>query len=66
MEVTTNVFLNEDDVRKIVKKHLQKNGYKLIGKLEIITRSKKDIPEGATAGDVIGINAKVQAECDAS
>lgn len=60
MEVTTNVFLSESDVRKIVKQHLKNEGYKQIGELEINVRSKKDIPEGATAGDVVGINAKVE------
>jgi len=60
MEVTTNVFLSESDVRKIVKQHLENEGYKQIGELEINVRSKKDIPEGATAGDVVGINAKVE------
>jgi hypothetical protein len=60
MEATTNVFLSESDVRKIVKQHLGNEGYKQIGELEINVRSKKDIPKGATAGDVVGINAKVE------
>ncbi len=59
MKATTNVFLDESDVRKIVKHHLEKEGYKQIGEIEINVRSKKDIPEGATAGDCIGINAQV-------
>ena len=52
--------MSESDVRKIVKQHLENEGYKQIGELEINVRSKKDIPEGATAGDVVGINAKVE------
>jgi len=60
MDITTNVFLSESDIRKIVKQHLEKSGYKQLGELEINVRSKKDIPEGAIAGDVVGIHAKVE------
>ncbi len=60
MKVTTNIFLSESDVRKIVKQHLEKEGYSQIGEIEINVRSKKDIPEGAMAGDCIGINAQVE------
>ncbi len=35
MDVKTNVFLNEDDIRLIIKKHLDKTGYKVIGELQI-------------------------------
>lgn len=35
MDVKTNVFLNEDDIRLIIKKHLEKTGYKVIGELQI-------------------------------
>lgn len=35
MEVKTNVFLSEEDVRAILKKHLEKQGYKVIGELNI-------------------------------
>jgi hypothetical protein len=38
MEVKTNVFLNEEDVRAVLKKHLEKQGYKVIGELEIIVK----------------------------
>jgi len=60
MKKTTNIFLSESDVREIIKKHLNKNGYEQIGELEINVRSKKDIPEGATSGDILGINAIVK------
>ena len=30
-----NLFLNEDDIRLIIKKHLEKTGYKVIGELQI-------------------------------
>lgn len=60
MKKNINIFLSESDVREIIKKHLNKNGYEQIGELEINVRSKKDIPEGATAGDVLGINAIVK------
>jgi hypothetical protein len=35
MEVKTNVFLSEEDVRAIIKKHLEKQGYKVIGELSV-------------------------------
>ena len=60
MKVTKSVFLSESDVRIIVKQHLERSGYKQIGELEINVRSKKDIPEGATAGDVLGIHANIE------
>ena len=53
MEVKTNVFLNEEDVRAILKKHLEKQGYKVIGELEIIVKK-------APKGDNIQIRAVVQ------
>jgi hypothetical protein len=59
MEVSKKIFLSEKDVRLIIKEHLEKKGFKQIGELEIIVRSKKDIPEGAIAGDVVGIYANV-------
>jgi len=62
MKVTKSVFLSESDVRKIVKQHLEKLGYNQLGELEIIVQSKKDIPEGATSGDVLGIRANIEIE----
>ena len=35
MDVKTNVFLKEDYIRLIIKKHLEKTGYKVIGELQI-------------------------------
>ncbi len=60
MDVTTNISISEKDIRKIITNHLTNCGYELVGELEINVRSKKDIPEGATAGDVVGINAQVE------
>ena len=53
MEVKTNVFLNEEDIRLIVKKHLEKEGYKVINELQIIV---KKTPKSET----IQISAEVK------
>jgi hypothetical protein len=53
MEVKTNVFLNEEDVRGILKKHLEKQGYKVIGELEVIVKK-------SPKADNIQIRAEVQ------
>jgi len=53
MDVKTNVFLNEDDIRLIIKKHLEKTGYKVIGELQIIV--KKNVMKQS-----IQISAEVQ------
>jgi hypothetical protein len=53
MEVKTNVFLNEEDVRAVLKKHLEKQGYKVIGELKIIVKKSHK-------GDNIEISAEVQ------
>jgi hypothetical protein len=63
MEVKTNVFLSEADVRVIVKKHLEKQGFKIIGELEIIVKSEyndNNRKKGMTNGDKIGINVEVE------
>jgi hypothetical protein len=63
MQVKTNVFLSESDIREIVKKHLQKQGFKVIGELEIILKSEYDNnnrKKGMTQGDKVGINAEVE------
>lgn len=63
MEVKTNVFLSEADVRVIVKKHLEKQGFKIIGELEIIVKSEyndNNRKKGMKNGDKIGINAEVE------
>ena len=63
MEVKTNVFLSEADVRVIVKKHLEKQGFKIVGELEIIVRSEYDNnnrKKGLTKNDKIGINVEVE------
>lgn len=63
MEVKTNVFLSEADVRVIVRKHLEKQGFKVVGELEIIVRSEYDNnnrKKGMTKGDKVGINAEVE------
>jgi hypothetical protein len=43
-----------------VEKHLNSLGYRQVGKVEINVRSKQDVPEGATSGDVVGINCQVK------
>ena len=60
MEVKTNVFLSEEDIRLIVKKHLEKEGYKVIGELEIILKENYDKRKGLKKGDSVGISAEVQ------
>lgn len=59
MEVKTNVFLSESDIKNIIKKHLEKTGFKVVGELQIIT-PRNDNPRGSKSGDKIGINAEVQ------
>jgi uncharacterized protein (DUF302 family) len=53
MEVKTNVFLSEEDVRAIIKKHLEKQGYKVIGELDVNIKRMKN-------GETIEISAEVQ------
>ena len=53
MEIKTNVFLDDVDVRLIIKKHLEKQGYKVIGELEVIVKK-------SPKGDNIQIRAEVQ------
>jgi hypothetical protein len=60
MEVKTNVFLSESDIRLILKKHLEKEGFKLIGELDIIIKSKNEKIKGFSSGDVVGVNAEVR------
>jgi hypothetical protein len=63
MEVKTNVFLSESDIRAIINKHLEKTGFKVIGELEIIVKSETDRnikQKGLEKGDKIGISAEVQ------
>ena len=63
MEVKTHVFLSESDIRAIIKKHLEKTGYKVIGELEIIVKSQIDRnikQKGLEKADKIGISAEVQ------
>jgi hypothetical protein len=53
MEVKTNVFLNDDEIRAILKKHLEKQGYKVIGELQVtVKRTPKN--------DDIQVSAEVQ------
>jgi hypothetical protein len=53
MEVKTNVFLNDEDVRAVLKKHLEKQGYKVIGELQLIVKN-------TNRKDTIQISAEVQ------
>ena len=62
MEVKTNVYLSETDIRSIVKKHLEKTGFKVVGDLEIIVKSDYDKinkNKGLAQGDRIGTSAEV-------
>ena len=59
MEITTNIFFSESDVRTILCKHLEKKGYRVIKDMIINVKSPKDVPSGATPGDCIGIHTKV-------
>ena len=60
MQVKTNVFLSETDIRLIIKKHLEKEGFKLLGELEIIVKAKNEKIKGFSNTDTIGINAEVK------
>lgn len=60
MEVKTSVYLSETDIRGIIKKHLEKTGFKVVGELEIILKNKFDKPRGANQSDLIEIKAEVQ------
>jgi hypothetical protein len=53
MEVKTNVFLNDEDVRAVLKKHLEKQGYKVIGELQLIVKN-------INRKETIQISAEVQ------
>jgi hypothetical protein len=53
MEVKTNVFLNDEDVRAVLKKHLEKQGYKVIGELQLIVKN-------TNRKETIQISAEVQ------
>jgi|LakMenEpi03Aug12_release.lakeMendotaPanAssembly.Ray.scaffolds.fasta_scaffold637666_1 hypothetical protein len=63
MEVKTNVYLSETDIISVIKKHLEKTGFKVIGELEIIVKSDYDKinkNKGLAKGDKIGISVEVQ------
>ena len=52
--------MSESDIRLIIKKHLDKEGFKLIGELEIIVKAKNEKMKGFGDKDVLGINAEVR------
>lgn len=60
MQVKTNVYLSESDIREIIKKHLQKTGFKVVGELEIMIKNKNETRKGMNRSDTIGINAEVE------
>jgi hypothetical protein len=63
MEVKTSVYLSESDIRLIIRKHLEKTGFKVIGELEVVTKTdyeKSNKNNGFSVGDKIGITAEVQ------
>lgn len=53
MEVKTTVFLTEKDIRAILKKHLEKQGYKVIGELNFLVKRNN-------RSDIFEISAEVQ------
>ena len=53
MEVKTTVFLTETDIRAILKKHLEKQGYKVIGELNFLVKRNN-------RSDIFEISAEVQ------
>jgi len=59
MEVKTSVYLSESDVRAIIKKHLEKTGFKVVGELEIMIKGKNE-PKNGMNKDSIGITAEVE------
>jgi hypothetical protein len=60
MEVKTNVFLSESDIRMIIKKHLEREGYRLVGDIDFLIKNKNETPKGLLPNDVIGVNAEVK------
>jgi hypothetical protein len=60
MQVKTNVYLSELDIRAIIKKHLEKTGFKVVGELEIMLKNKNEIRKGMNKIDTIGISAEVE------
>jgi hypothetical protein len=53
MEVKTTVFLTETDIRAILKKHLEKQGYKVIGELNFLIKRNN-------RSEIFEISAEVQ------
>lgn len=53
MEVKTTVFLTETDIRAILKKHLEKQGYKVIGELNFLVKRNN-------RSEIFEISAEVQ------
>ncbi len=60
MEIHTTIHFSESDIRDILRKHLGTIGFEPIDEMQIAVRSKSEVPEGATPGDCIGIEAKVK------
>jgi hypothetical protein len=60
MQVKTNVYLSESDIREIIKKHLEKTGFKVVGELEIMSKNKNEPRKGMNRIDTIGINVEVE------
>jgi hypothetical protein len=60
MQVKTSVFLTEEDIRMIVKKHLEKEGFIQVGEVEILTRANPEMVKKLPKGDIVGINAEVR------
>lgn len=60
MEVKTQVYLTESDISSIVKKHIEKEGFKVLGQIQILTRGKHDTPKELAKNDNVGILVEVK------
>jgi hypothetical protein len=60
MQVKTNVYISENDIRVIIRKHLEKEGFIQIGQAEILTRANNDMIKKLPKGDSVGINVEVK------
>lgn len=60
MKIQTTVYIDQVEIMKLVKRHIECNGFKVIGEVNLIVR-ETPIPSGA-AGDRIGFDAIVERE----
>ncbi len=55
MKTETTIEIFEPEIREIITTYIRSKGFTIKGELEINVRSKKDVPEGSTSGDVVSI-----------